>query len=60
MPILEFEKVAVLQSWVDEGRISNIDLSDLLVALSAKSCGCSGGISFDKKVSKKLCFRLLT
>ncbi|MEI7881133.1 MAG: type II toxin-antitoxin system VapC family toxin [bacterium] len=59
MPILEFEKVSVLQAWVDEGRVNNVDLSDLLLALTAKSFGCSGGITFDKKASKFPFFQLL-
>jgi len=60
MPILEFEKDQVLQSWLSEGSKSNADLSDLLIALAAQSCGCSGGITFDKKASKFPFFRLLT
>ena len=60
MPILAFEKVDVLQSWVSEGRKSNADLSDLLIALAAQSCGCSGGFTFDRKASKFPFFRLLT
>ena len=60
MPILEFEKVQVLQSWLSEGMKSNADLSDLLIALAAQSCGCSGGVTFDKKASKFPFFRLLT
>ena len=60
MPILEFEKVQVLQSWLSEGMKSNADLSDLLIALAAQSCGCSGGVTFDKKASKFPFFQLLT
>ena len=59
MPILEFEKVQVLQSWLSEGMKSNADLSDLLIALAAQSCGCSGGFTFDKKAAKFPFFRLL-
>ena len=60
MPILEFEKTQVLQNLLSEGRKSNADLSDLLIALAAQSCGCSGGITFDKKLTKFAFFRLLT
>ena len=60
MPILEFEEAQVLQDLLSEGRKSNADLSDLLIALAAQSCGCSGGITFDKKASKFPFFRLLT
>ena len=60
MPILEFEKVQVLQSLLSEGRKNNADLSDLLIALAAQSCGCTSGFTFDKKASKFTFFRLLT
>lgn len=60
MPILEFEKDRVLQSWLSEGRKSHADLADLLIALAAQSCNCSGVITFDKKASKSPFFRLLT
>lgn len=59
MPILEFEKAQVVQSLLSEGRKSNADLSDLLIALAAQSCGCSGGFTFDKKAAKYPFFRLL-
>jgi predicted nucleic-acid-binding protein len=57
---LEFEKDQVLQDLLSEGRKSNADLSDLLIALSAQSCGCSTAMTFDKKASKFPFFRLLT
>jgi predicted nucleic-acid-binding protein len=60
VPILEFEKTQMLQNWLAEGRKSNADLSDLLIALAARSCGCSGAITFDKKASKFPFFQLLT
>jgi len=60
MPILEFEKVQVLENLLSEGAKSNVDLSDLLIAMAAQSCGCSAGITFDKKASKLPFFRLLT
>ena len=60
MPILEFEKVQVLQSLLTEGKKNNTDLSDLLIALAAQSCGCNGGLTFDKKAAKHSFFRLLT
>ena len=59
MPILRFEKDQVLQSLLSEGRKSNVDLSDLLIALAAQSCGCSGAITFDKKASAFTFFGLL-
>lgn len=59
MPILEFEKTSILQSLVSEGRTSKSDLSDELIALAAKSCGCSGCLTFDKKAAQSPFFRLL-
>lgn len=35
------------------------DLSHLLIASAAQSCGCTGGLTFDKKASKLPFFRLL-
>ena len=60
MPVLEFEKMQVLQTMISEGRKSSADLSDLLIAAAAQCCGCSGGITFDKKAAKSAFFRLLT
>jgi predicted nucleic-acid-binding protein len=59
MPILEFEQEEILQSLLSEGRKSNADLSDILIALAARAQGCSGGITFDKKAAKLPFFKLL-
>ena len=59
MPILEFEKGQVLQNFLSEGRKGNADLSDLLIAFAAQACGCSGGITFDKKSTRSSFYRLL-
>lgn len=60
MPILEFEKPGVLESFITQARKSGMDLSDLLLALEAQSCGCSEMLTFDKKAAKHPPFRLLT
>ena len=60
MPILEFEKVHVLQTLLTEGRKSNVDLADLLIALVTQAGGCTGVLTFDKKALKFPFFRLLT
>jgi predicted nucleic-acid-binding protein len=60
MPVLKFEKVQVLQALLSEGRKGNADLSNLLIGLVAQSCGCSRGLTFDKKASKFPFFQLLT
>jgi len=51
MPILKFEKDQVLHRLLSEGRKNNLDVADLLIALSAQSCGCTEGITFDKKAA---------
>ncbi len=60
MPILEFEKEHVLQKVLLDGRTCRADLSDILIARMAEACGCSEGITFDRKASKLPFFRLLT
>ncbi len=59
MAILKFEKDPVLQSLLAEGKKNSCDLSDLLIALTAKSCGCTGALTFDKQASKFPFFQLL-
>lgn len=59
VPILKFEGSEVIQNLLTEGRRSKVDLSDLLISLTAQSSGCSDGITFDKKASKLPFFRLL-
>lgn len=59
MPIFEFEKIDVLQSFAGEARKSGTDLSDLLLALTAQSCGCTAMLTFDKKAAKNPLFQLL-
>ncbi|MBM4163514.1 MAG: type II toxin-antitoxin system VapC family toxin [Lentisphaerae bacterium] len=60
MPILKFEKDQVLHRLLFEGRKNQLDVSDLLIALSAQSCGCTEGLTFDKKATSFPFFRLLT
>jgi predicted nucleic-acid-binding protein len=59
MSILEFEKAQVLEDFLSEAARSPVDLPDLLIALAARSCGCGGAITFDKKAAKFPFFRLL-
>ena len=59
MKILEFEKPHVMQQLVEDGRTTHADLSDLLIASAAQTCGCSGCMTFDKKAAKMPFFRLL-
>jgi predicted nucleic-acid-binding protein len=59
MPILAFEKEPVLQQLLTEGRKSQVELPDLLIALAAKSSGCAGVLTFDRKASRYPLFRLM-
>lgn len=58
MPILKFEQRTCLQQLVHEGRLNNYDLSDLLIALSAKEQNCETVLTFDKKAAKSPLFKL--
>ncbi|MDD2599081.1 MAG: type II toxin-antitoxin system VapC family toxin [Kiritimatiellae bacterium] len=59
MPIIEFEADYVLDQLIIEGRSTNLDLSDILIAYAAKNSGCKSVLTFDKKASKLPLFQLL-
>ncbi|SLM28464.1 PilT protein domain protein [Desulfamplus magnetovallimortis] len=59
MPILKFEQHSVLQEWSFSAQKNNCDLSDLLIAHSAKYVGCDSVLTFDKKASKYELFELI-
>ena len=59
MPVLKFESKQVMQDFVSIARVQNFDLSDLLIAYSAKISGCQNVLTFDKKASKFKLFYLL-
>ncbi len=58
MPILKFEHQSVLQEFTHSAQGNRYDLSDLLIAHSAKTQGCESIITFDKKASKFNLFEL--
>ena len=58
MPILKFENLKAIQEFIPIAKENNYDLSDLLIAYSAKSKGCEKVITFDKKASKFDLFEL--
>ena len=60
LPVLLFESSTVLQAFVASGRETTIDLSDLLIAHSAKASGCQSVLTFDQKASKSDFFEKLT
>ncbi len=59
MPIFLFEADAVLEKLIEQGRETNLDLSDLLIALSAKIQGSETMLTFEKKAGKHPLFKLL-
>ncbi len=59
MPILEFEVQSAILSFVSSAQESKTDLSDLLIAHSAKFAGCGCVITFDRKASDHGLFELL-
>ncbi len=59
MPVLKFESHQVMQDFVSTARVDGFDLSDLLIAYSAKISGCQNALTFDKKASKFKLFQLL-
>ncbi len=58
MPILKFEHQPVLQQFTLSAQANRYDLSDLLIAHSAKIQGCATVLTFDKKASKFKLFEL--
>jgi len=59
MPLLEFEVQSVIRNFVSSARETKMDLSDLLIAHSAKSSGCECVITFDRRASNFRLFELL-
>ena len=59
MPILDFEAQSTVLSFVLSAHNSRTDLSDLLIACSAKSSGCEHVITFDKQAASHELFELL-
>lgn len=60
MPILKFEHQSALQQFIAAACGNTYDLSDLLIAHSAKINGCETTLTFDKKGSQYELFELAT
>ena len=52
MPVFKFEALPVMQRFLLSARGNKVDLSDLLIACSAKFSGCDTVLTFDKKASQ--------
>ena len=59
MPVLRFENKSGVQQFVFAAQENNYDLSDLLIAHSAKVNGCEVVLTLDKKASKFNLFELV-
>ena len=59
MPILKFEQQSALQQLIYSAQNNKYDLSDLLIAYSAKIMGCESVLTFDKQASKFELFELI-
>lgn len=60
MPILEFEAQSAILSFISSAQETKMDLSDLLIAYSARFSGCESVLTFDKSASSFGLFELLT
>jgi predicted nucleic-acid-binding protein len=59
MPILKFEAQPTIKRFIFLARENKIDLSDVLIACTAKISGCEKILTFDKKASKFEFFELI-
>jgi len=59
MPVFEFEAPDVISGVINSANTSKLELSDLLIAHSAKRSGCETVITFDKRASRSEFFELL-
>ena len=60
MPIFHIENLTTIQNFILDAQQSKFDLSDLLIAQTAKTNGCEKILTFDKNVSKHKLFELLS
>ncbi len=59
MPIFKFDQQPTIQQLIQSAKGNKYDLSDLLMAHSAKINGCEAVLTFDKKASKFNLFELV-
>jgi predicted nucleic-acid-binding protein len=59
MPIFKFEHPSALQQFISSAHGNKYDLSDLLIAHSAKLNGCETTLTLDKKASRFDLFTLV-
>lgn len=59
MPVFEFEADRVIEGFLNDALRCKADLADILIAHSARNCGCDAGMTFDKEAAKLPFFNLL-
>jgi predicted nucleic-acid-binding protein len=59
MPIFKFDQQPAIQQFIHSAQGNKYDLSDLLIAHSAKINGCEAVLTFDKKASTFNLFELV-
>ena len=59
IPLFSFENHSALQGFLIDAPGSSYDLSDLLIAHTAKSCDADVVLTFDKKASRHPLFEML-
>ena len=60
MPVFCFKNEDAIERFVIDGRrFGKADLADILIAHSARACGCDEGITFDKGAATQPFFHLL-
>ncbi|MBL4653730.1 MAG: type II toxin-antitoxin system VapC family toxin [Flavobacteriales bacterium] len=59
MSILQFENQHAIQQWCQAAQKNKADLSDLLIAYTAKANQCSTVLTFDKKAANVDVFELV-
>jgi predicted nucleic-acid-binding protein len=59
LPVLKFESQPALQAFIHAAGDSRINLSDLLIACSARYSGCESVLTFDQRAARHALFERL-
>ena len=59
LPVLKFENIPILWTFIKNATGARQDLADILIACTAKSNGCSTVLTFDKRAAKSGLFEEL-
>lgn len=56
MPVLKFEQSGAVQAMQDDVAVTDLDLSNALIAQSAIYMGCESILTFDRKAARNPAF----